>query len=298
MKNQILLSGSSGFLGHFLLKFLSKNYLVRTIGKNISSTYQIDLCHPFELNDSFDCVIHSAGKAHLVPQSQEDARAFWDVNVVGTRNLLKALEAHPPKIFVFISSVAVYGNTTGELLTEQNPVLARDPYGQSKIQAEAEVIEWCQLHDVICTILRLPLVYGENPPGNLKAMWQGIRKGYYFNIAGGKARKSMVRAEDVARFILPASEVGGIYHLTDGVHPSFHALSQMMGKAVGRNWIPNMPLWLARLLAFAGDLLGPAFPLNSDKLVKITSDLTFDDSLARAKFGWNPQPVVEPVLGS
>jgi hypothetical protein len=52
------------------------------------------------------------------------------------------------------------------------------------------------------------------------------------------------------------------------------------------------------LLAFVGDLLGPAFPLNSDKLVKITSDLTFDDSLARAKFGWNPQPVVEPVLGS
>ena len=102
----------------------------------------------------------------------------------------------------------------------------------------------------------------------------------------------MVRAEDVARFILPASEVGGIYHLTDGVHPSFHDLSHMMGKAVGRNWIPNMPLWVARLLAHLGDLIGPAFPLNTDKLVKITSDLTFDDSLARAKFGWNPQPII------
>ena len=293
----ILLTGSSGFLGFQIYKSVSKSCEIQTIGKN-NSTYQIDLCHPFVLNDSFDCIIHSAGKAHLVPRSQEDARAFWDVNVVGTRNLLKALEAQLPKRFVFISSVAVYGNTSGELLTELNPVLARDPYGQSKIQAEAEVMEWCQRHSVICTILRLPLVYGENPQGNLKAMLQGIRKGYYFNIEGGKARKSMVRAEDVARFILPASEVGGIYHLTDGVHPSFHALSQMMGKAVGRNWIPNMPLWVARLLAFIGDLLGPAFPLNSDKLVKITSDLTFDDSLARAKFGWNPQPVVEPVLGS
>jgi nucleoside-diphosphate-sugar epimerase len=294
----ILLSGASGFLGETLYKLLCAANVVCTIGRSSLSTFEVDLCHSFELNDSFDCVIHSAGKAHLVPKSQEDARAFWDVNVVGTRNLLKALEAHPPKRFVFISSVAVYGNTFGELLTEQNPVLARDPYGQSKIQAEAEVMEWCQRHGVICTILRLPLVYGENPPGNLKAMWNGIRKGYYFNIAGGKARKSMVRAEDVARFILPASEVGGIYHLTDGVHPSFNALSQMMGKAVGRNWIPNMPLWLARLLAFVGGLLGPAFPLNSDKLIKITSDLTFDDSLARAKFGWNPQPVVEPVLGS
>jgi hypothetical protein len=53
-----------------------------------------------------------------------------------------------------------------------------------------------------------------------------------------------------------------------------------------------MPLWLARLLAFVGDLIGPVFPFNSDKLVKITSDLTFDDSLARAKFGWNPKQVV------
>ena len=288
---KILLTGSSGFLGNILFTFLSKDFLVRTIGKNKSSNYQIDLRLPFELNESFECIIHTAGKAHLVPRSQEDAHAFWDVNVVGTRNLLKALEAHPPKRFVFISSVAVYGNTFGELLTEQSPVLARDPYGQSKIQAEAEVMEWCQRYGVIYTILRLPLVYGENPPGNLKVMWQGIRKGYYFNIAGGKARKSIVRAEDVARFILPASEVGGVYHLTDGVHPSFHALSQMMGKSIGRNWIPNLPLWAARFLALIGDLLGPAFPLNSDKLVKITSDLTFDDSCARANFGWTPIPL-------
>ncbi len=169
-----------------------------------------------------------------------------------------------------------------------------DPYGQSKIQAEAEIIDWCRRFDITCTILRLPLIYGENPPGNLKAMIQGIKKGYYFNIAGGQARKSMVRAEDVARFILPASEVGGIYHLTDGQHPSFQELSQLIGQAYGRNWIPNMPLGLAKIIAKVGDILGPWFPLNSDKLLKITSELTFDDSLARRNFGWNPQPIITP----
>jgi hypothetical protein len=44
--------------------------------------------------------------------------------------------------------------------------------------------------------------------------------------------------------------------------------------------------WIARTLAFIGDVI-PAFPLNSEKLLKIASNLTFDDSLARAKFGWN-----------
>jgi nucleoside-diphosphate-sugar epimerase len=123
-------------------------------------------------------------------------------------------------------------------------------------------------------------------------MIQGIKKGYYFNIAGGQARKSMVRAEDVARFILPASEVGGIYHLTDGQHPNFFELSHKIGKAFGRNRIPNMPLGIAKVIAKIGDVLGPWFPLNSDKLSKITSELTFDDSLARQNFGWDPKPVL------
>lgn len=289
----ILLTGSNGFLGKSIYVQIS-SLQVQTVGRT-NTDIKFDLRNEFKSSlNAFSCVIHAAGKAHLVPLSQEDARVFWDVNVIGTRNLLKALESKPPKRFVFISSVAVYGVTFGVGLKEQTPLLARDPYGQSKLQAEAEVTEWCKRHGVICTILRLPLVYGENPPGNLKAMIQGIKKGYYFNIAGGKAQKSMVRVEDVARFILPASQVGGIYHLTDGQHPTFNDLSHFMAKSLGRNWIPNMPLGLARLLAKIGDFMGPIFPLNSDKLIKITSDLTFDDSLARANFGWDPRPVIPP----
>ena len=290
---KVLLTGAFGFLGLTLSREIGKSHSIISLGRSTRNIVQHDLCNTLEFNESFDCVIHAAGKAHVVSNSIKVIQDFWNVNVLGTQNLLKALDFEPPKRFVFISTVAVYGKSFGNLINENTPLHAADPYGQSKIQAEAEITEWCRRHGVICTILRLPLVCGENPPGNLKAMWQGIRKGYYFNIAGGKARKSMVRAEDVARFILPASEVGGIYHLTDGVHPSFYALSQMMGKAVGRNWIPNMPLWVARLLASVGNLIGPAFPLNSDKLIKITSDLTFDDSLARKNFGWNPQPVVD-----
>ena len=55
----------------------------------------------------------------------------------------------------------------------------------------------------------------------------------------------------------------------------------------------NMPLWLVKTIAKFGDLLGSKAPLNTNKLKKITSDLTFDDSKAREAFGWNPTSVLE-----
>lgn len=289
---KILLTGASGFLGNVILNELSLSNEIYSVGRNRNANQIVDLIKPFKFTSSFDCVIHSAGKAHTNPKTTEEIQTIFDVNVIGTRNLLNALSLNPPKRFVFISSVAVYGKSSGALLDEKCPLKAKDPYGFSKIQAEGEVLDWSQKYNVMCTILRLPLVYGDNPPGNLKAMIQGIKKGYYFNIAGGEARKSLVRAEDVARFILPASEVGGIYNLSDGHHPSFFELSHMIGYLKGRNIIPNIPLWLAKTVARFGDIVGPKFPLNSDKFLKITSELTFDDTLAREKFGWNPTPVV------
>ena len=208
-------------------------------------------------------------------------------------NLLKGLSNSLPKRFVFISSVSVYGSIFGVNLNENCSLLAEDPYGKSKIDAEFVVNKWCEEHNVICTILRLPLIVGENPPGNLGSMIQGIKKGYYFNIAGGNAKKSMVLASDVAKFILRAAEVGGIYNLTDGIHPTFNDLSKSISRNLDKSFVPNMPLFIAKVIAKIGDIVGNAFPINSDKLSKITSTLTFNDSKARNAFGWNPTPVLE-----
>jgi hypothetical protein len=134
----------------------------------------------------------------------------------------------------------------------------------------------------------LPLLVDKNPPGNLGAMTRAIQKGYYFNIGGGKAKKSMVLAEDVAKFILKIAPIGGIYNLTDGVHPTFKELST----SIAKKKLFNLPLRLAKIFAKIGDVLGDKSPLNSIKLKKITSDLTFDDSKAREK-GWNPQAVLD-----
>jgi hypothetical protein len=79
--------------------------------------------------------------------------------------------------------------------------------------------------------------------------------------------------------------------LTDGYHPSFEEFSKYISNQLGKGKPVNIPLWLAKIVAKFGDLIGEKFPINSNKLSKIISPLTFDDSKARKAFGWNPSPV-------
>lgn len=61
-----------------------------------------------------------------------------------------------------------------------------------------------------CTIIRPSLIAGVNAPGNLGAMVRGIKTGRYLSINHGKAKKSVLMAEDIARLIPKLAEVGGI----------------------------------------------------------------------------------------
>jgi len=288
----ILLTGSNGFLGKFIYNYLIVSNKVFTLNRT-NSNYNCDLSKSItHLNNSFDLVIHCAGLAHINNYKRND-NSFYKVNVNGTNNLLKSLQEKIPNYFIYISSVSVYGLIQGININEQQPLQALDPYGLSKILAEDKVIRWCKKNNVKYTILRLPLVVGTNPPGNLGSMINGIKKGYYFNIRRGTAKKSIVLAEDIAKFILKAAEVGGTYNLTDGYHPNFKELSHLISLQFGKTFVPNLPFFIAKLLAFFGDVIGPKFPFNSNKLVKITSTLTFNDEKARKAFGWNPTPVSE-----
>ncbi len=290
----ILLTGANGFLGKYIFSEIIKTDQVLTLGRKNASIVCDLSSHQFKIDQHIDIVIHCAGLAHVFNYDKCTDDRFYSTNVVGTNNLLLSLEKSNclPKYFLYISSVSVYGLSNGENIDESNPLLAKDSYGRSKIEAELIIIKWCNENNIICTILRLPLIVGENPPGNLGSMIIGIRRGYYFNIAGGNARKSMVLAEDIAKYIKIISKIGGIYNLTDGIHPSFKDLSLYISKFYNVKFIPNIPLFLAKLFANIGDKFGPDFPINNNKLKKINSTLTFDDSKARLAFGWNPNPVI------
>ncbi|WP_029272097.1 NAD-dependent epimerase/dehydratase family protein [Flavobacterium sp. KJJ] len=293
---KILITGSSGFLGKSIFKELENEGEVLGLSRN-STNYKFSLEKDIPVfNDNFDVVIHCAGKAHSIPKTEIQKKEFYDVNVQGTKNLLKGLEnSITPKKFVFISSVSVYGQEIGTVIKENHPLEATDPYGASKIEAEKIIINWCKENNVICTILRLPLLVGKEAPGNLGAMIKAITKGYYFNIGGGKAKKSMVLAKDVASLIMIVASIGGIYNLTDGHHPNFHELSLAISINKNKKKPSNLPMKIAFLLGKFGDILGDKAPINSLKIKKMTSDLTFDDSKARAMLDWKPQSVVDYI---
>jgi nucleoside-diphosphate-sugar epimerase len=124
-------------------------------------------------------------------------------------------------------------------------------------------------------------------------MIRGIRRGYYFNVAGGRAAKSVVLATDVAAIVPRAAEVGGVYNLTDGKHPTFAQLSSLIALQLGRSAPRNIPYEVAALFARVGDLFPTRAPITSRTLQNLTSDLTFDDARARARLAWRPTAVLD-----
>lgn len=287
-----LLTGANGFLGLNIKNAINKQGIT-TLGLR-DCDYNINLAKEIPFFDQgFERVIHAAGKAHVIPRTPKEEEDFYQTNVQGTRNLLSALSQtkNLPHIFIFISTVSVYGVENAVNFDESAPLLGTSPYAQSKIQAENIVQEWGLENNVNIIILRLSLLVGENPPGTLGNMYKAIRCGYYFRIGTGSARRSMVLATDVANLIVNIDHKSGIFNLTDGYHPSFKELEEAIASQMGKK-IKRIPPWLALIAARAGDLF-PFVPLNSRLLEKLKQSDTYNDDKARNELGWKPRKVLD-----
>lgn len=298
-RDDILFSGDTGFFGRIVCERLRlMAYNVRGLAHEVEHT-RIDISKPFDLSITkpVKIVIHAAGKAHSVPKTEVEKQTFYQVNLEGTKNLCQALERldQLPESLIFISTVAVYGIDQGLSIDESHPLGGRSPYADSKIKAEKWLTQWTTKHGIRLSILRLPLIAGPKPPGNLGEMIKGIKSGRYLSIGAANARKSMVWAEDIAYVIPRLTEKGGVYNLTDGHHPNFGELEDAIAAALNKRNPSKVPHWVANGLAKTGDIVGSRFPINSDKLRKITATLTFDDSKARRQLGWNPTPVLSKI---
>ena len=292
---KILFTGGTGFLGKNVRPILDKEYEVTTCGITSEDMIKANLAKETpKLDKHYDIVLHACGKAHVVPKTEAEKKAFFDVNYTGTKHLCEALEkVGVPKAIVFISTVAVYGCEYGDLITEEHPLEGKTPYAKSKIMAEEYLTEWCKKNNVVLGILRPSLLAGKDAPGNLGAMVNGVRRGFYMNIAGGKVIKSILMAEDIARILPSLVEKGGTYNVCDTRQPSFGELSISVAKQMGKGKPMNIPYWMAWCMAKVGDLLGNKAPINSYKLEKMTKSLTFSNEKARKELGWEPMDVLD-----
>lgn len=290
----LLFTGGSGFLGGNIRSTLDRLYDVTTCGISSCDDIKADLSKEIpDLKTPFDVVLHACGKAHSVPKNEAEAQVFYDVNYNGTINLCRALEkVGVPRTLVFISTVAVYGCDFGDNITEEHPLAGDTPYAKSKIMAEEFLTSWCNEKGVVLSILRPSLLAGHNAPGNLGAMVNGIQKGFYLNVAGGRVKKSILMAEDIARLIPLVEHIGGVYNVCDSYQPSFGEIAFSVANQLGKRKPISIPYWMAWCMAKVGDLLGSKSPINSHKLEKMTQSLTFSNNKARALLGWEPLDVL------
>ncbi len=298
----ILLTGHTGFLGKQIGKSLTDDgRQVVGLGRSKQSDIQCDLslsvpdfsalkeklniqtsvknAVDFSLS-GIDLVIHAAGLAHRVPKTEVERKAFFQVNVEGTRNLLEGLlrASMIPKQFLFVSTIALYGDPMDELKSvppypsrSEAESLNLSPYGWSKWESEQLVREWCDKNGCNCLIWRLPLIVGEDAPGNLGAMEKAIKRGYYFRIGNSYQRfRYFVNMSDLQSMVinLIGNEQGTI-NVFSG-KKSYGEFEDEFAAKYGKS-IKTMPVSLVRYLAKFGDFI-PGFPLNSYRLNKLLGE--------------------------
>ena len=307
----MILSGASGFLGGYLRRALAREGLpLVTVGRrSIAPSSPRDRHISCDLGMSAPelalsgavYAVHNAGLAHRRAHSDAECAAFFEINREGTRRFLAGLDRGQARVcgLVLISTVAVYGLEEGRDIDEDQSPEAEDPYGRSKCEAERLAAEWAGARDVPLCILRLPLVAGTRPPGNLGAMIRAIRRGYYLRIGAGSGRRSWVWAADVAALLPRALGRAGVYHLTDGAHPDFLEIETALRAHLAKPRGLALPGGPARMLAKLGDGLHRLgvhrFPFDGHRLRKMEAHLVFSDARARHELAWQPREVLAHV---
>ena len=286
MRN-VILTGHSGFLGTHIKTILkNKGYNIIGVGRKKNSDIVCDLTFQTFHTKNIKYVIHAAGKAHSIPKNNSDIKDFFLTNYAGTINLIKSISKIKINSLIFISSVSVYGLEKGNLIDENTPLNGTSPYSLSKIKAEKALLDYGKNNNVRIIIIRLPLVTGRNPKGNLYRMINAIKSGYYFRIGSGKTKKSLVSAFDIGNIIPELFEINGIYNLTDVHHPSISEIDSLIAKKLNKK-IKVIPFFLARLISKFGNIFR-LIPLNELNFNKLTKNLTFSNNKILKKINLKP----------
>jgi len=285
MVKSILLTGHTGFLGSVIYKSLIKEFVVYTLGRSEDCDYRVDFLNwdgKLELNHSIDAVVHVAGLAH--GKSNSDS-AMSKVNLESTKYLTDIADKCQISAFAFISSTAIYGREYGLEIREDDKLQLRTNFAQTKFHSEKLILNRGNAKDSL--VIRLPLVIGPNPIGNLGKMLASIQSSKHIFLKGNKARKSVVFASDVATFIsnwLKYDEKkSGVVNLTSGKAPTFNWIENTIRQYTGSKFFFAFPVGLLwKTIVFLKHRLGISIPV----LGKIFYPLTFSDHLARTKFNY------------
>jgi UDP-glucuronate 4-epimerase len=266
MAMRILVTGAAGFIGSNLTDYLLKSghtafgidnfdaYYEREIKeKNITSALKNskfefnegDIRDSDFLNNCFksfkpDLIVHLAAKAGVRP-SIVNPKEYYDVNVMGTLNLLEAMRKHNVRKLVFASSSSVYGNNAKVPFSEtdivDNPI---SPYAASKKAGELLCHTYFHLYNFDIFCLRFFTVYGprQRPDLAIHKFTKAILKGEPISLFGdGSSKRDYTYIDDIIQGINGAiNNLKGfdIFNLGESGTISLKDLVSLIEKYTGR----------------------------------------------------------------
>tara|TARA_B100000900_G_scaffold375510_1_gene357640 strand:- start:58359 stop:59192 length:834 start_codon:yes stop_codon:yes gene_type:complete len=208
--NNILITGSSGYIGSHLLKKIQSCFLTDVCGldkENPDKVYPDKFYYGDIRNDKyvkykdpFECVIHLAAEMR-VGESVKDPILYYETNVLGTLNVLKNIKT---KHFIFASTGAAEGLAS--------------PYGLSKKAAEEIVIQYCTENNIDYTIFRFYNVIGsdgisiKNPDGLFYNLLKSKDTGVFtifgndYDTEDGTCIRDYVHVNEICESIISAVE--------------------------------------------------------------------------------------------
>lgn len=271
---EILISGSSGFIGKKLLRALEKDQSkIRVISRQLQSGLETIRCDflndpiPSDAFKGIKTVFHIAGAAH---DTYNNYQEFLQINFHSSIELANLAASNGVKKFIYLSSVKSTGiRNDGKCSSESDQLEPEDIYGRSKRKAEIGLLEIGDRTGMHVTIIRPSLVYGPEVKGNLERMIRGVENGWFPPLPKVRNKRSMVHVDDVVRAILFVSHrdetKGEIYNLTDGIEYSSREIYEIICNLSERS-IPNwvVPEFLFRLTG----LFSAKYRRNLDKLMR------------------------------
>jgi len=254
MKHTILVTGGAGFIGSRLVKKLSENgYQVVVIDNLTSNLPFVQL--PNVVNYNFDvrdyasideivgeckpyCIVHLAA-IHHVPTCEIERNYALEVNVIGTENLLLAMEKHQVSKLVFASTGAVYSPDFPVLNEDETPVDPFDNYSLSKFTNEKQIRFFQHRTNADVCIARLFNTIGANDP-NAHLIPDILRQidtedsQVTVKLGNIKSRRDYIHVEDTANLLMlmaiSAPKKGlKTYNVCTGVEYSVEEIVQKIG---------------------------------------------------------------------
>jgi nucleoside-diphosphate-sugar epimerase len=303
---RILITGASGFIGRALTVYLSNcGHEVLAVSRapfetcNTPSARVPDYTNVERLTEllrGHDAVIHLAAMAHKkIYGDAETAATAFTTNVDGTLAMAMASAAAGIRRFILISSIGVNGQHTNTLpFTEEDVPQPAEPYAVSKLHCELALRDVASQHPSLdFVIIRPPLVYGPNAPGNFGRLLRAVSRQTLFPLRGVLNQRSFIGLDNLMNFIELCTyhphAKNQIYLVSDREDVSTAEFIRRIGQAQGTPAkLLKVPLPLISLLA---RITG-----RSAQIERLLASLQVDSDKARRQLGWIPPLTLDEGL--